>query len=549
MDQADQLLGFGKHRQKTFQQAAALPEFAEWALSILNPKGRLAEFVAFLQATSSTRPPATLDSLPSQCESDQPTCKKLMREPAGASPLEGSSGAEGEGEEKEGGGEQSSEEEDEPLKARIKRAREGRRLAAASEEERRGGAEEDAAGDESESGDEESEDEALDASSVGMAKRMAMAVIACGARGDPEGVLSAIGVTITRETPVEGAKPASLLRTLLAALLAALPVLIASSMIVEMRKAYRGLARLLHPDKLSRHFAGATKAFQILTRRAQPASLSAERFGITCICDERASVAVRLTRSRHRSRLWGGPQSGLQPYEYTFMMQGLKTYVCCGCLLQFGCMTAEHHCPHCSSEVWYHPRKFHQQTKCMQCRKSFGFKLYTGSKKTYALVLQTGPRIEARLRAELLERAASRQKKNDSYASRQQARKYRGDGLVRRPLEVRTEHRSVHEEALFSKAKVAKRDAAIARRSRNEMKQEEVERLAAHRFLGGGAGTAWMLTDTQLKQECAQMGLAADGTREEQLARISCHLSGNTAEAERQSSSAIAETESIPEAL
>lgn len=50
------------------------------------------------------------------------------------------------------------------------------------------------------------------------------------------------------------------------------------------------------------------------------------------------------------------------------------------------------------------------------------------------------------------------------------------------------------------RAKVAKRDAAIARRSRNEMKQEDVERLAAHRFLGGGAGTAWMLTDTQLKQ-------------------------------------------------
>ena len=33
----------------------------------------------------------------------------------------------------------------------------------------------------------------------------------------------------------------------------------------EARKAYRGLARLLHPDKLGRHFPGATKAFQVAT--------------------------------------------------------------------------------------------------------------------------------------------------------------------------------------------------------------------------------------------------------------------------------------------
>ena len=56
---------------------------------------------------------------------------------------------------------------------------------------------------------------------------------------------------------------------------------------------------------------------------------------------------TRVNCPRCHSR-WGTPESGLQPYEYTFFMQGLKTYVCCGCLLQFGCMTAEHHCPHVS---------------------------------------------------------------------------------------------------------------------------------------------------------------------------------------------------------
>ena len=71
---------------------------------------------------------------------------------------------------------------------------------------------------------------------------------------------------------------------------------------------------------------------------------------------------TRANCPRCHSR-WGTPESGLQPYEYTFFMQGLKTYVCCGCLLQFGCMTAEHHCPHVSRPltrpVPAHPEPLH----------------------------------------------------------------------------------------------------------------------------------------------------------------------------------------------
>ena len=41
----------------------------------------------------------------------------------------------------------------------------------------------------------------------------------------------------------------------------------------------------------------------------------------------------------------------------------------------------------CQSLINYHPKKYHEEARCMACKKSFGFKLYT-----------TGPRIEAALR-------------------------------------------------------------------------------------------------------------------------------------------------------
>ena len=203
-------------------------------------------------------------------------------------------------------------------------------------------------------------------------------------------------------------------------------------------------------------------------------------------------------------------------------------------------MSAEHHCPHCHEQIWYHPKKFHEQVKCLHCKNSFGFKLYT-----------TGPRIEAALQQQLLEKAGQRQKKNDSFASRQQ----------RRPTEVPAAQRAAQQEAWFRAGLVdacprcgfeptsegakgeaervhhlrhcadervhteyAEKLAASmqkkAVRERNEGKQEEVERLAAHKFLGGGAATAWMLTDKQLQQECKAKGLLADSGREENLSRL-----------------------------
>lgn len=42
-------------------------------------------------------------------------------------------------------------------------------------------------------------------------------------------------------------------------------------------------------------------------------------------------------------------------------------------------MSAEHHCPFCHKLTNYHPKKYHEISKCMHCKQTFGYKLYTVS--------------------------------------------------------------------------------------------------------------------------------------------------------------------------
>ena len=361
------------------------------------------------------------------------------------------------------------------------------------------------------------------------------------------------------------------------------------SSVDEQRKAYHGLARLLHPDRLGRHFPGATKAFQFLTSAFE--SLTAPepsprakggkgKAGPTVGRSNDGCYRTKVTCPRCGDR-WGVAASGLQPYEYTFLMQGLRTYVCCTCLLRFGCMSAGHHCPHCDAEFAYHPKKYHEFVRCMRCKgEPFGFRCASRAldrtplrawrldwrRRDVPLVRRlytTGPRIEAALRAELLEKAGKRQQRSDADAGRQQ----------RRPIELpNDDQRMAQKEVLFrvgladacprcgfeptsgaegmegegerarhlrgctDKAKHRSYAAAQGaidekrkRDARNENKQEEVGRLAAWRFLGGGAETAWMLTDKQLQAECVSKGVEAAGSRVETLARLAASGSGDGA--------------------
>lgn len=66
---------------------------------------------------------------------------------------------------------------------------------------------------------------------------------------------------------------------------------------------------------------------------------------------------------------------GNPEFAYTIFMTGLKNYHCSTCLLDFGCISALHKCPHCRKGFEYHPDDFHRKVKCGndKCNFEFGF--------------------------------------------------------------------------------------------------------------------------------------------------------------------------------
>ena len=198
-------------------------------------------------------------------------------------------------------------------------------------------------------------------------------------------------------------------------------------------------------------------------------------------------------------------------------------------------------CPFCDEHFAYHPDAFHKHFTCSneECAKSFGIRLYT-----------TGPRIEAALRQELRERAGGKAAKREADAARQQRRPLQlpaeqsaalaemafegclldtcprcGAEDVEEKSEKRWDHllhcNDAKAHAAYARLK-AERASKLAQTASRQVSQEEVEGLAAWRYLGSSAATAWMLTDTQLESECERRGLVLTdrSSREDKLAGL-----------------------------
>ena len=128
-----------------------------------------------------------------------------------------------------------------------------------------------------------------------------------------------------------------------------------SSSVGAMRKAYLKLSLLLHPDKLSGHFDGATRAFQAVVsafeQLSRPETVQKPQPGKK----PKGPLISRSNGGCHHTKMgcprcsvdWGKKVEGNPDYFYNFMMMGAKTFTCSTCLLQFGCMSAKHKCPHC----------------------------------------------------------------------------------------------------------------------------------------------------------------------------------------------------------
>lgn len=134
-------------------------------------------------------------------------------------------------------------------------------------------------------------------SDTGLAVDMAKKVLELGEGGDYEGVLSLVGKSVSRSTPF-----------------------------TDLRKAYLALARLIHPDKLSASFDGATRAFQMLVSSFEALSSPEPTPEESAKAGKRAKPATALARSNancYRTKIycprcgdeWARPDSGVEKYS------------------------------------------------------------------------------------------------------------------------------------------------------------------------------------------------------------------------------------------
>lgn len=382
------------------------------------------------------------------------------------------------------------------------------------------------AGDCGASGDAASGDSAAE-EALALAVDMAKQVLALGEGGDASGVLSLVGSPITSTTPF-----------------------------AAQRKAYLQLSRMIHPDKLGRHFDGATRAFQELVRAfdeltAPPAPEPAAAKG------PKQTTISRSNQDCHRTRVfcprcdaeWGTADSGLQNFDYNLMMQGLKLYCCALCLCEFGCVSAKHKCPHCNGFFAYHPKDYHRQVGCgnKRCNKSgatFGFMLY-----------HVPARVENELRVAIKAEQEKRMKSREASMARlaRMARKQPAlsDGARQKQAEacfvrglldacprcgfepapgVKRDDLIAHLSSCNDKRKqaehqrnVAAAEGKAAAKAAVKDAEAEAQNLMAWQYLGGSTEQMWLLTDTQLSKQLEERGLAsADGSksREEMLAAL-----------------------------
>ena len=107
-----------------------------------------------------------------------------------------------------------------------------------------------------------------------------------------------------------------------------------------MRKAYLKLSLVIHPDKLSRSFDGATKAFQALVRAFDRLSAPEVLAEVESKGAEKAKAISRSNENCFRTRVccprckqpWSeNTLDGNPDYFYNFLMMGLKSYTCSTC--------------------------------------------------------------------------------------------------------------------------------------------------------------------------------------------------------------------------
>lgn len=315
-----------------------------------------------------------------------------------------------------------------------------------------------------------------------------------------------------------------------------------------MRKAYLKLSLLVHPDKIGRIFPQAAKAFQTLARAFDYlTSVDIDTSG-----DDKASSrsggkqkVFTISRSNegcHRTRVccprcrqpWSeGTLDGNPNFFYNFLMQGLKCFTCSTCLFEFGCMTAQHRCPHCNKTFEYSIEDYHRKIKCPsnKCGKLFGFFLFPVSDRMMKeLRAEIKDEQERRLKA----REAKLRRANRSISKLSTAESERafilglvdccprcGESFEGYPdEEAQRMHLAECTDTVKHtqhKEKESKAEQKVADKEKKRALQESAQTQAAWSFLGAQTSQLWLLDEDQVRSEATKLGISATGADKDQL--------------------------------
>ncbi|KAH8070451.1 hypothetical protein JL721_5224 [Aureococcus anophagefferens] len=290
----------------------------------------------------------------------------------------------------------------------------------------------------------------------------------------------------------------------------------------DLKKAYRKLSRVIHPDKL-RGFDGATRAFQALK------ATRIERSNDGCV-----RTAVACPRC---GEAWGASKNeGLPDYAYNLLMTGLRSYTCSTCLCTFGCVSAKHACKSCGADFDYSPADWHRKIACGDCGKTFGFFSFHVSDRAMNDAIRDA-RAEhernAKQRAAKQRRAARRDAKGGGGLDKERSfllglldecprcGEFFGEGTSK-------QDKRDHLACCADKAAIARKrrrdaddDAAAAKRDDADAAAEAAQAKAVWEAAGKQVSQLWMLPDAA-PRTCAAASPRASRARTSSRAAATC---------------------------
>lgn len=329
----------------------------------------------------------------------------------------------------------------------------------------------------------------------------------------------------------------------------------------DLRKAYRKLSIVIHPDKL-RGFDGATRAFQALVTaldrvtNPEPPEVEdggsagrkkAQRIARSNEGCERTSVACPRCKEE-----WGASsQEGLPSYAYNFMMTGLRTYTCSTCLCDFGCVSALHFCSKCKKKSKknkkmptfdYSPADYHRKIECGDCGHKFGFWSYHVSDRAMDDAIKEARatfEANAKARASKIRRAASRNRggKDDAPSAKEAEASFvlgltdncPRCGVVPEEGCERRGHLADCTDAQAHKKHAARTEQSSARvrdRDADEERMEAAQAKATWDAAGGQTAQLWMLPDACLIEMAGGDDDARNCSRAELISRAAASRDG-----------------------